>query len=176
MSDREKKLLAFFAIAGFAIVNFLAFNFATGKKAEYETKRKNAEQTLENAITIQTSSEQLEDEMAWLEEHEPEPVSQQEVQNKLQSFVESQATTCGLTIKKQNLSPIQAEPGKNYLRAKFAITVTGTEESLYRWFGRINVPEQFRAATQIRLSPNQQDDTKIDCAATIEQWFIPPTT
>jgi hypothetical protein len=54
--------------------------------------------------------------------------------------------------------------------------VTGSEESLYRWFDKINVPEQFRAVSQILLSPNKQDDTKIDCTVTLEQWFIPATT
>jgi hypothetical protein len=38
------------------------------------------------------------------------------------------------------------------------------------------MPDQLRIASQIRLTPNQQDDTKIDCTATIEQWFVPLTT
>ncbi len=54
--------------------------------------------------------------------------------------------------------------------------MTGTEQALYQWFDRLNVPDQLRNATQIRLTPNQQDDTKIDCTATIEQWFIPKTS
>jgi hypothetical protein len=36
-------------------------------------------------------------------------------------------------------------------------------------------PDIFRIASEIRLSPNAQDYTKIDCVATIEQWFAPKT-
>ena len=44
---------------------------------------------------------------------------------------------------------------------------------LYRWLDRINIPDQFRIATQIKLAPEKEDDTKIDCVAVIEQWFVP---
>ena len=54
------------------------------------------------------------------------------------------------------------------------IIITGREEALYGWFDKLNVPEDFRMATHINLSPNKQDDTQIDCTATIEQWFVPP--
>ena len=69
--------------------------------------------------------------------------------------------------------PTDATEGRFYHRAQFQIRVIGTEEALYRWFDRINVPDQFRVASQILLGPDQQDDTKIDCTATIEQWFVP---
>jgi len=175
MSDREKKLLLYFGLAGFAIVNFLLFNFAVSKKAEVNGERQKAERQLATAEAFRTSSEQVLDEMDWLDEHEPEPAAPQEVQTKLQAYVEREAKATGLTIKSQKPS-VQAEPGKIYHRAKVLIQVTGNEQSLYQWFGRINVPDQFRSATLIRLSPNAQDDTQIDCTATVEQWFVPPTT
>jgi hypothetical protein len=46
-------------------------------------------------------------------------------------------------------------------------------EDAYRWFDRVNVPSEFRAVTLIRLSPDREDDTKIECTAVIEQWFVP---
>lgn len=176
MSDREKKLLFFFAIAGFIIVNFLAFRYAVDKKGEVSRDRKEAETKLTAAEAFRTSSEEILPEMDWLDEHEPEPMPPQEVQTKLQTLVEREATTAGLTIKTQKALPVEAGEGKHYHRAKHLITVTGTEQALYLWFSRLNVPDQFRVATQIRLSPNTQDDTKIDCTATVEQWFVPPTT
>ena len=42
------------------------------------------------------------------------------------------------------------------------------------WFDRLNLPDKLRVASQIRLTPNQ-DDTKIDCLSTVEQWFVPET-
>ena len=174
MSDREKKLIFFFALAGFAILNLLVFNFAKSKRLEVNTQRDEARRQLATAETFRDSSQQVTDQMGWLAEHEPKPAANQDVQTTLQQLAEREARASGLTIKTQKPLPTDAADGRHYHRAKLQITVTGTEEALYRWFDRLNVPDQFRIASQIRISPNQQDDTKVDCTATIEQWFVPP--
>ncbi len=176
MSAREKKLLIFFAIAGFAILNFLAFNYAQATRLKVNAARDDARQKLATAETYRDSSEQVSDQMDWLSEHEPEPAANQDVQTTLQQFAETEAKASGLTIKTQKPLPTDATAGKHYHRAKLQITVIGTEESLYRWFDHLNMPDQFRIASQIRLSPDTTDDTKIDCTATIEQWFVPKTS
>ena len=175
MSDREKKLILFFAIAGFAILNLLVFNFATTQRQEVNTRRDQAKQKLATAEMFRESSAQVTDQMTWLAEHEPQPAANQDVQTKLQQLAESEAKTAGLTIKTQKPLPTDSAEGRHYHRAKIQITVTGTEQALYQWFDKLNLPDQLRIASQIRLTPSQQDDTKIDCTATIEQWFVPPT-
>ncbi|MEY4243921.1 MAG: hypothetical protein RLZZ245_1506 [Verrucomicrobiota bacterium] len=174
MSAREQKLLLVFSLAGFAIINFLLFDFATTKRVKVDAQRSNAAQQLATAEAYRASSAEVIDEMDWLAEHEPEPTANQDAQTGLQQLAEREAKSTGLTIKTQKPLPTDATEGRHYHRAKLQITVTGTEEQLYRWLDRLNDPEKFRSATQLRISPNTQDDTKIDCAATIEQWFIPP--
>ncbi len=172
MSPREKKLLIFFAVAGFAVINFLGIGFYNTKRLEVTVQREQARQKLETARNFSTSREQVTDEMNWLAEHEPKPSANQDVQTQLQKLTEKEAQAVGLTIKTQKPLPTDST-GLHYHRAKIQITVSGTEEALYRWLDRLNMPDQFRISSQIRLSPNQQDDTKIDCTATIEQWFVP---
>ena len=176
MSDREKKLLIFFAIAGFAILNLLAFNFATTQRQQVNIQRNQAQQKLATAEMFRESSAQVTDQIAWLAEREPQPAANQDVQTKLQQLAESEAKTAGLTIKNQKPLSTDSAEGRHYHRAKIEIKVTGTEQALYQWFDKLNLPDQLRIASQIRLTPNQQDDTKIDCTATIEQWFVPSTT
>ncbi len=173
MSAREKKLIVFFALAGFAILNILAFKFAQSKRQEVNIQRNQAEEQLATAERFRESSEQVTDQMDWLAEHEPEPMANQDVQTTLQQLTEREAKTAGLTIKSQKPLPSDVA-GTHYHRAKIQITVTGTEESLYRWLDKLNMPDQLRIASQIRMLPNNPDDTKIDCTATIEQWFVPP--
>lgn len=175
MSDREKKLIAFFALAGFVILNLIVFNFAKSKRVDVDRQRDQARQKLATAEMYQQSREEIADEMDWLAEHEPEPKAAQDVQTNLQQFAEREAKSVGLTIKSQKPLPTDSTEGRHFHRAKFQFVVTGMEQPLYDWLSRINVPEQLRMATQIRLSPNTQDDTKIDCTATVEQWFVPPT-
>lgn len=174
MSDREKKLLLLFALAGFAVLNFVAFNFKNAKRAEVNNQRAQAEQQLAIAETAIEKREEVADEMEWLAKHEPEPKANQDVQTSLQQLAEREAKSSGLTIKSQKFLPSETS-GKYYHRAKLQFVVTGSEQDLYKWFDKLNVPDQFRIASQIRLSPNQQDDTKIDCTATVEQWFVPAT-
>ncbi len=174
MSPREKKLLIYFATAGFLVLNFLGYGMLNSKRAQADRALADARLKLETAERFQASSEQVADEMNWLAENEPEPAANQDVQTSLQQLCEREAKSCGLTIKSQKPQPSDTTPGLRFHRAKIQITVNGSEESLYRWFDRLNVPEKLRIATQIRLSPNQQDDTKIDCTATVEQWFVPP--
>jgi hypothetical protein len=176
MSPREKNLITLFAVAGFLILNVVAFRYYNAKKADVLRDRLDAEQKLTVAQTFSASREQVLDQMDWLTQHEPQPAAYQDVQSKLQQLVESEAQNTGLTIRpnSQKLLPTDQTPGHHYHRAKVQITVTGTEEALYRWFDKMNIPEQFRAATSIRLAPDREDDTKIDCTTVIEQWFVPP--
>jgi hypothetical protein len=176
MSPREKKLLIFFALGGFIILNLFAFRFYTDKKAEVDRKQIEAKSKLEEAQMYSASREEVRDEMDWLAEHEPQPSPHQDVQSALQQLIEREAQVTGLTIKpgSQKLLPPDETAGHHYHRAKVQVTVTGTDEALYTWLhDRINSPDQLRGATNIRLSPDREDDTKIDATVVIEQWFVP---
>jgi len=173
MSFREKKLLIFFGIAGFLIINLIAWNFYTAKRADVARQLNSAHLKLEKALEFRASREQVTDQMDWLGKHEPEPAANQDVQTKLQGLCETEAKTANLTIITQKPLPTDAEAGRHFHRAKIKLSVTGTEQALYQWFDRLNSPEQMRIASFVQVSPNKKDDTQIDCTATIEQWFVP---
>ena len=56
---------------------------------------------------------------------------------------------------------------------KYEIPVSGSEQSLYSWLDRLQVPTEFRAVTFLRVSPNREDDTKADATVIVEQWYVP---
>jgi hypothetical protein len=172
MSDREKKLLTLFLIAGFLIVNVFLYTFYKNKKNLYEGDLASAKSQLEQAILFRESSSEFAEQMAWLAEKEPKPATYQDTQNALQLFAETQAKNFGLTVKSQEPLPTD-DSGVHYHRAQVKINLTGKEEALYRWFDAINDPNIFRTALQIRMTPNSKDDTLIDCSATLSQWFPP---
>ncbi|MFD2256038.1 hypothetical protein ACFSSA_05060 [Luteolibacter algae] len=174
MSAREKKLLALLLIAGFIILNVFLFGFYTQKKSQFDNNFRSAKTRLQQAIAFQDSSAELADEMEWLAENQPQTAVYQTIQTQLQQYAELQARNLGLSIKSQELLPTDTS-GVYYQRAQIKINLTGQEQSLYRWFDSINDPKSFRCAYQIRLTPNAQDDTLIDCSATLSQWFVPAT-
>ena len=173
MSSREKNLLKFFGIAGFLVLNFLGFAQFKALRASITQQKTAAQEQLATAQIIRDSREQVADQMTWLAEQEPQPAANQDVQTRLQQLAEREANSSGLTIKTQKPLSTDATLGRIFNRAKIEITVNGTEEALYRWFDRLNSPNELRSASKIRIKPNDQDDTKIDCTATVEQWFIP---
>jgi len=172
MSPREKKLLIFFGAAGFIVLNFLAFAQYQAKRLEFDRSLEEARRQLETAKMFSASRELVTDQMDWLASHEPQPADKQVVQTNLDKLCETEAKNAGLEVTSQKPLETDTTSGTHYHRAKVQFTVSGREEDLYRWFDRLNVPDQLRAATFIRLSPNK-DDTKIDCTAIVEQWFVP---
>ena len=174
MSNREKNLLIFFAVAGFIVLNLFGFKYFSAYQTKIKGQRQAAEAELDRAKLFIDSQQQVEGEMNWLAEHEPQPDEDQLVQTKLQQLAESEARSAGLTIKTggQKLLPTD-KTGPYYHRAKVEFTVNGSEQALYSWIGKLQVANDFRAVTFLRLMPNKEDDTKIDATLIIEQWFVP---
>lgn len=170
MSSREKKLLTILLLAGFFMLNFFLYSQYLQKKILFDTNLETAKMELQQAISSQDNAAQYAEQMQWLTENEPEATDAQTVQGQLQAFIEKEARAAGLTVKPQEFLPTDTT-GKYYHRAQIKISVTGQDESLYRWLYTINDPEAFRSAIQIRLNPNTQDDKLIDCVAVISQWF-----
>ena len=173
MSSREKNLLIFFATVGFLILNGLAVGMYQAKHNKLARQHEQALAKLENAEKFRASRELVTDQMDWLAKHEPPPASNQDVQTKLQQFCETEAKSTGLIIKAQNPLASDTTEGLHFHRAKIEFTVNGPEDALYRWLDHLNIPEQLRIASSLRISPNTQDDTQIDCKAVVEQWFVP---
>ncbi len=174
MSDREKKLLGLFLLAGFLVLNFVFFNFYQKKSEALQTAQDAAQREFDIALMIQESRQEVVDEMEWLARNEPEPVASQDAEVKLVNFVEGRARSNQLELLGDiDLLSSDTTEGRHFHRARLMIKVSGSEKSLYRWFDALNNPSELRITTSILLSPNPKDDTQIDCTATVEQWFVP---
>ena len=174
MPDREKKLLIIASIVGFIILNLVGFSFAKSQRLQVDADRRAASGKLALVQEFLSKSEQVTEEMDWLKAQTFENKPAQTVQSQLLGAVESGATSAGLKINKTELAATDTL-GKHYHRAKVIIKVTGNETGIYDWLEKLNDPTLFRVASNITSSPTVGDDTKIDCKATVEQWFIPQT-
>lgn len=172
MSPREKKLIIFFAVGGFAVINLLGFNYFARLRVEINGQHAKAVTELKRADLLSTRRDEVESQMEWLSKHEPKPTDYQPVQTALQELAEKEVTGVGLTLKVQKLLPPD-NGGPYYHRVKVQLTMVGPERALYSWFDHLNSPDSLRCVTSIRLSPNKEDDTLIDCTAVVEQWFVP---
>jgi hypothetical protein len=172
MSSRKKRLLIFFAAAGFLLLNLFGIRMLGGMRDDVRRQRAQAERELQQAEMFQASRAQVAGEMDWLAEHEPQPAAEQDVQSALQNLAEREARSRSLTLKPGKYLPTD-KTGPHYHRVKYEIPVSGTEQALYAWLDRMQTPGEFRAVTFLRLSPNREDDTKIDATVIVEQWYVP---
>ena len=174
MSDREKRLLYLLLIVGFLLVNF------AGYKMIYVPRMKAAqalgastEAEVEVAKTRIETADLYTDEMEWLAKYEPAPTTAQDAQTKLEQLLGREALRNGLEKVGLKLQPSIQDPALPYHRVRIEFTVNGMEAALYRWLDRLHSPNDFRAITYMRMNPQKNDDTKIDCVVVVEQWFVP---
>lgn len=173
MSAREQRLVILFSLIGFGLLNLFAFKWFQQKKESVRRARAQAEVTLQNARAFLDMRQQFADEIDWLAKHEPQPAAVQEVESALQRFVQEEAVKAGLSVKRQKIQPAEKSEGAIYHRARVEFQVTGAESALYPWLYKLQAPEQFRAPTSLRITPQRDDDTQVDCTVVVEQWFVP---
>lgn len=172
MSDREKKLVLLFGLAAFLLLNAFGVSWFSKYKEKLDVDLKAAEGDVQTADAFSRKYDTVIEEMEWLGKHTPKERAGQLVSTELEQFASNQATTHQLEVKRRAILT-NDETGKHFHRAKVEFNVTGNENSLYRWLGRLQTPDQFRAVTFLRLSPDAKDDTLIDCTAIVEQWYVP---
>lgn len=174
MSDREKKLVLLFGLAAFVLLNAFGVSWFRKQKATLGSQLIAAEGEVQNAEAFSRKFDTVIEEMDWMVEHAPEQRAGQLVASELEQYASNQATTHQLTVKRRAILS-NDESGTHFHRAKVEFNVNGMEPALYRWLGRLQMPDQFRAITFLRLSPDTKDDTLIDCTVIVEQWYVPLT-
>jgi hypothetical protein len=172
MSDREKKLLLLLGLAAFAILNVFGISWFRKQRDTLAARVIEAEGGVMMAEAYSAKYDTVVAEMEWLAGHRPQPRAGQIVATELEQYASNQATTHQLTVKRRAIKPVD-ESGRHFHRAKVEFNVTGKEDSLYRWLDRLQMPDQFKAITFLRLSPDAKDDTLIDCTVEVEQWYAP---
>lgn len=176
MSERERKLLMLFGAAGVILLALWGYKSYENLKIKVAGERRTAEALLISAQENLADRDSILDEIEWLAEHEPEPEPAEQVPTKLQQLASAEATRAGMNVKKMDILPdrsAESESQGYYKVAQVKFTVTGEERNLYAWFDRMHSPDDFRVISEITMNPNREDDSKIDCIVTFDQWFVP---
>ena len=172
MSKREKTLLSILLTAFVVMLVLFGYKWLSTKKAAIKTEIETLEATLDVATAAEDARSRVAAEETWLAKHTPEPKEAELAPSRLESFTTAEAKRAGLTVKVPRILENDTS-GVHYERARFQITVTGRENLLWTWLVKLHSPTEFRAVTQLQLSPNREDDTLIDAQVQVEEWFVP---
>lgn len=176
MTEREKKLITLFAAGAAIILSLWGYQSYNNKRLALKLDRETAETELNEGKMYLASRETIIDEIEWLQAHEPEPQTSEQVPTKLQELASAEATRAGMTIIKPEILPdrsAEETESRRYKVAQVKFQVSGEERNLYAWFDRMHSPNDFRCISEIKMSPNRTNDSKIDCTVTFDQWFVP---
>ena len=174
MSEREKRLLFLLLGALFVILNLGLYKKVYEVRLNAaDSKLVTAKAELDQAKTLIETRDLYESEMSWLSRNKPRPSSVQQAQTRLEQFVKGQARSQRLDIKSTKLQSSITDASLNYQRVRIQVTLNGLEQQLYSFLSRLHSPNDFRAVTVMRLNPQKNDDTRIDCQILVEQWISP---
>lgn len=176
MNEREKKLIFILFGAAFLIVNVFLFTSYTAAKQKKEAAiEKNKKSLALKKKEIDESDERI-DEMNWLIDHEPGEGSHAAVRAELVTFTEQSARRNGVTSKSRPVPvPENIEEQGAFRTAQVKMIVNAPDREFYRWLVELQNPEKSRSVTRIRVNPQRDDPTRIDCELELTQWFLPAT-
>lgn len=174
MNDREKKLIFILFGAAFIIVNaflFTSYNAAMKKKESQlkqgakDLKRMNAE--------LDAWESQIAD-VEWLNNHPPIEGTHGKIGAELATYTEKSAIRYRVTLKKRP-SPQREDDQEMgaYRSARVRVIGNAMDRELYLWLTDLQDPKKGRSITLLRISPQRDDPTRVDCEVEVTQWFTP---
>ncbi|NWK54007.1 hypothetical protein HW115_00165 [Verrucomicrobiaceae bacterium N1E253] len=174
MNEREKKLVLILAAAGLLVVSLFGYTTYSGamQKKKVELKKGSDELKLKKRELEQAL--QRIDEVEWLAQNMPTSGTHTKIRSELVSFVEQSCAKYKVNVKKRPsaLRENLEEQGV-FKSAVVKVMVNCTDKQMYDLFCLLQNPREARSITRMRIIPQRDDATKVDCELEITQWYSP---
>jgi hypothetical protein len=174
MNEREKKLIMILLGAGFLILNLLGYTaYSTALQKQKMRLKNGADELRLKQIQMEEASTH-QDEVTWLAKNMPAEGTHASIRAELVTFTEQSATKHRIQLKKRP-TPLRENPDEvgEFRSAVVKVRVNCRDAELYRWLVELQNPKKARSITRLRITPQRDDRTRIDCELDITQWFIP---
>lgn len=175
MNEREKKLAIIMLVALLVAAGIFGVQMLDGASGDGEKKISSLRADIAKRQTILEQAPEWLEFNDWLESNKPKPSTVMDQRDSLLNDARNTAVKNKLEVSSlkppQYLEPNTESP--EYHRARIAMNFTCTDENLYKWLCEMNDPAKFRAVTMLKLTPNRQDNTKMDAEVQLEEWVVP---
>lgn len=174
MNEREKKLLTVLFGAAFIIANVFGYSMYNAGMKRMQAELHNGGKELKKKTDELVKADTRVDEMNWLAENQPAEGTHGRVGAELATYTERSAGRYGVNIKKRP-SPLREDAGEGgaYRSAKVKVVGNARDDAMYRWLTDLQDPKKSRSVTFLRIAPQRDDPTRIDCELEVTQWFSP---
>jgi len=174
MNEREKKLISILIGAAFIIANLFVYtSYDRARKQKKTEFTKGANELTFKLAELEEASTHI-DEVNWLNENMPAEGTHASIRAELVTSTEQSAAKHGITLKKRP-SPLRENPDEvgDFRSAIVKVLANSRDQELYRWLVELQDPKKARSITRLRITPQRDDATRIDCEMEITQWFTP---
>jgi len=174
MNAREKKLIMILFGAAFLILNLFAYTSYSEalQKKKVQLKKGEAELQLKKIQLEEASTHQ--DEVDWLAKNMPIKGTHASIRAELVMLMEQTASKHRIQLKKRP-TPLKENPEEEgeFRSAVVRATVNCRDAELYRWLVELQDPKKSQSITHLRITPQRNDPTRIDCDIWVTRWFTP---
>ena len=175
MNDREKKLIFILGGAGFIIANLFVYTSYDAALKQKKTEfTKGANELKLKLAELEEASTHI-DEVNWLNENLPAEGTHASIRAELVTSTEQSAAKHQITLNPKRPSPLRENPDEvgAFRSAIIKVRANSRDEELYGWLVELQDPKKARSITRLRITPQRDDATRIDCEMEITQWFTP---
>lgn len=107
----------------------------------------------------------------WLTKTQPMEKSDLEAENETLQQLVDKAKAQGLTVEQQAYQ--ERVKNEYYHQHGVTLTVKGELPNVFRWIYSVQSPADFRVVPQMRIVPDKQDPSKVDCSIQFWHWYQP---
>jgi len=174
MNAREKNLICLLFGVAFLVINiflFTSFKSAMQKKrSQLDAGAKKLELMEQDLVTWASKADDVE----WLANNQPPVGVHGNIGAELAAYTEEVAKRHGVVLS-QRPSPQRADMEEvgAYRSARAKVKANAMDSQLYKWLSDLQEPRLSRSITFLRISPQRDDPTRVDCELEITQWFQP---
>jgi len=174
MNSREKTLIFVLFGVAFLIINIFLF---TSYQTVMQKKRSQLDIGAEKLKLMDSDLatwESKADDVEWLMNNQPVEGVHGNIGAALAAYTEEAANKHGVSLSKRP-SPqrAEAEEAGAYRSARAKVVANAMDDQLYKWLVELQDPALSRAITFLRISPQRDDPTRVDCELEVTQWFRP---
>lgn len=174
MNDREKKLIFILFGAAFIIVNVFLYTSYRAKITQNKARLTEGAKDLKKMNKELDEADSQIDDVNWLTDNPPVEGTHGKVGAELATYTEKSALRFRVIIKKRP-SPQRedTEEGGAYRSARVKVVGNAEDRALYQWLTDLQDPKKGRSITLLRIAPQRDDPTRVDCELEVTQWFMP---
>lgn len=176
LKPSEKRLLIFFGIAAFILLNLLGFSWLKKRNVLLERQRITVESRIRELEMWKGKAAEAEQKRTYLDQHLQAYADEATRETYLDDFIKREASDLDLEVRKNVTMPALLE--EHFHKSRYTAEVSGAWDDVFEFIYRLQQPKDFRFVRTIRLKSQKKEGSSDEaadavCTFELEKWWSP---